>query len=222
MSDSGLSFLVVERGPDAGKRIKLVRFPVSIGRDPSNDIILADDEVSRHHVRLKQRGRLFVLEDLESRNGSYVNGDKVLNSILKNSDKILLGSTELVFHSQQHHVQFATEMNQLNIPVSKELMKLGPINVTDKPNEDINPVRLNLGNLGQNISGDSEGVRAIYDLHGNILVLDNLEDASATFLKCVMKLMPFASRSALFILTPKQSQLLPVASRNGTKKGFFI
>ena len=59
-----MSFLLVERGPEAGRRVPLVEFPLTIGRDPTNDIVLSDEEVSRFHLRIKRRGRLTVIEDL--------------------------------------------------------------------------------------------------------------------------------------------------------------
>ena len=92
-----MTFLAVERGTEAGKRIELNTFPAILGRDPKCTIVIKDAEASRRHLRIKQRGRLFILEDLDSRNGTYVNGDRVINTTIKSGDKILLGSTELVF-----------------------------------------------------------------------------------------------------------------------------
>ena len=61
-----------------------------IGRDPSNDICLALDYLSRKHVSLDpQNGRLFI-EDLNSSNGTYVNGHKIQKAELKPGDKIKL------------------------------------------------------------------------------------------------------------------------------------
>ena len=84
-----MTVLIVERGADSGKRIVLAQFPFTIGRDATNSVVLDDEEVSRFHLRIKRRGRLFICEDLESRNGTFINGDRVLNSILQNNDKRL-------------------------------------------------------------------------------------------------------------------------------------
>src|SRR5690349_16891295 len=105
-----MSFLIVERGDKVGQRIALKDFPVTLGRDPGNKIVIMDEEVSRFHVRIKQRGRLYILEDLESRNGTYINGDKVLNSTLQNGDKILIGETELVFLASEANIHITTEV----------------------------------------------------------------------------------------------------------------
>ena len=95
-----MTFLAVERGQKAGKRLELQEFPATVGRDPTNTCVINDREASRHHFRIKQRGRLFILEDLESRNGTFVNGDRVVNTTLQGGDKILLGTTELIFFAR--------------------------------------------------------------------------------------------------------------------------
>ena len=106
----GMAFLLVERGYNAGSRIELKQFPISIGRDPTNEVVLRDAESSRHHVRIKKRGRLFILEDLESRNGTYINGDRVINSTLDNGDRILIGSTEFTFVAPDSGIHIATDL----------------------------------------------------------------------------------------------------------------
>ena len=65
------SFLIVERGSGSGKRILLDKFPATVGREPSNSVIIDDDEISRTHLRTKKRGRLFIIEDLDSKNGTF-------------------------------------------------------------------------------------------------------------------------------------------------------
>src|SRR3712207_3001120 len=102
------AFLIVERGYNAGLRIELKSFPATIGRDPSNAVVLRDAEASRTHIRIKRRGRLFILEDLDSRNGTYINGDRVINSTLTNGDKILVGSTEMTFVAPDTGIRIAS------------------------------------------------------------------------------------------------------------------
>ena len=75
-----MSYVLIERGKSAGNRIEIKNFPISIGRSKTNFIQIDDVESSREHVRIKKRGKLYILEDLESRNGTYVNGDKVINT----------------------------------------------------------------------------------------------------------------------------------------------
>src|SRR6202035_1738085 len=66
----------------------------SLGRHPNNSIQLLDKIVSKEHCILEQRDGRFVLRDLGSLNGTYVNGDRVRGETsLKHGDEIALGST---------------------------------------------------------------------------------------------------------------------------------
>ncbi len=70
--------------------------PIRIGRHPSNDLTLPDEEVSRHHAGLAWRDGFFWIED-QSRNGTLLNGRRIEQAPLKNGDQISIGSWKVVF-----------------------------------------------------------------------------------------------------------------------------
>ncbi len=70
---------------------------VTIGRLPDNTIVIDNSAVSSHHVRIAREGPQFVVEDLESTNGTFVNGDKVTKRALRHGDTILVGKHKLFF-----------------------------------------------------------------------------------------------------------------------------
>jgi HD-GYP domain-containing protein (c-di-GMP phosphodiesterase class II) len=214
-----MSLLIVERGNGAGKRINLVEFPITVGRDPANQIILDDEEASRFHLRIKKRGRLFIVEDLESRNGSFINGDRVLNSILQNGDKLLVGSTEFQFVTSEPDIQITTAMLDFDMVVTDELGLKGPIDVgsIDRQRPFL-PIRLNQQSVVNQLTDDFRSIKEVYDLHSNILVIEDIEEASRTLLKSIGKLMPSASRAALFVWAEPHRQLIPVATRQYKRK----
>ncbi|HEY70959.1 MAG TPA: FHA domain-containing protein [Anaerolineae bacterium] len=74
---SGEFVLTVRTGPYEGRVFKLDKESVVLGRDVSNDIIFPDPEVSRMHSRLSLTPRGYVLEDLDSTNGTFVNGEQL-------------------------------------------------------------------------------------------------------------------------------------------------
>jgi len=79
-------------GPAPGKVFALTQAEISIGRDVSNDFIINDVEVSRRHARLTLQGTQYVLEDLGSTNGTFVNGQRLAGPhILRPGDIVLLG-----------------------------------------------------------------------------------------------------------------------------------
>ena len=87
--------LVVVQGPDHGKTFDIDGNSLVIGRDPSCDVPLRDPGISRQHARMELTGDHYVLKDLGSSNGIYVNGMRVTESSLRAGDQIRLGSTIL-------------------------------------------------------------------------------------------------------------------------------
>lgn len=70
---------------------------LSLGREVKNDVILLDGIVSRTHAQVYQDEEHFVIEDLHSANGIYINGEKVLLRSLEEGDIIQIGKTSLSF-----------------------------------------------------------------------------------------------------------------------------
>lgn len=70
---------------------------LTVGRGLSNDIILEDTRVSRHHAQLRYKTRRFWLTDLGSTNGTFINGERVTEAALRDGDKVSLGGLELTF-----------------------------------------------------------------------------------------------------------------------------
>jgi pSer/pThr/pTyr-binding forkhead associated (FHA) protein len=70
--------LVVRQGPIPGQVFELNRNEVSIGRDISNDFVINDAEVSRKHARLTLEGDRYKIEDLNSTNGTYIDGQRLI------------------------------------------------------------------------------------------------------------------------------------------------
>jgi ABC transport system ATP-binding/permease protein len=79
-------------GAERSYRLQTHR-PFTIGRDPGNDIVLRDPKVSRHHAEVVFERGFFVLHDLASANGSYLNGRKVRVAPLTHGTHIRMGNT---------------------------------------------------------------------------------------------------------------------------------
>ncbi|MGK2857073.1 MAG: DUF4388 domain-containing protein [Thermoanaerobaculia bacterium] len=70
----------------------------SIGREASNSIQVPDSSVSGSHARIRKTPDGYLLEDQNSRNGTYVNGERIQSRVLRNDDKIRLGKVHMVFN----------------------------------------------------------------------------------------------------------------------------
>lgn len=87
-------YLVVETGPYAGRHIPVNQTWPRIGRMPGNHIVLNDPLVSSNHAELRYQANSFVLRDLGSRNGTYVNGVRLGGPVyLRDGDSIQVGGT---------------------------------------------------------------------------------------------------------------------------------
>jgi signal transduction histidine kinase len=92
--------LLVLQGPDKGRRYELPDAPALLGRE-SRQLHLSDNTVSRRHAELHPAEGEWILKDLGSSNGTYVNGQRVVNTYaLKLGDQIRVGNTLLVFGAQ--------------------------------------------------------------------------------------------------------------------------
>lgn len=90
--------LVINPTSAAKKEIPLLSRVISIGRDPSNDLVLSDSMVSRRHAILEQRDDQYILRDNNSSNGTMVNGDRVDHEKpLRDGDLVAIGSSRLLF-----------------------------------------------------------------------------------------------------------------------------
>ncbi|MBI4953939.1 MAG: response regulator [Myxococcales bacterium] len=96
----GLARLVVTRGLDAGRRFVVDRQAV-LGRATDATVSLGDGEVSRRHARIFFDRDGFVVEDLESANGTFVNGTRVTRAALAFGDEVRLGSNVALLFAQE-------------------------------------------------------------------------------------------------------------------------
>ncbi len=85
----------IMNGQEAGTVIPLIDNEYLIGRQRDNEIQLTDLGVSGHHARIFRGTEGYVLEDLKSRNGTWLNGARVFHSVLQSGDEIRVGETDM-------------------------------------------------------------------------------------------------------------------------------
>ena len=101
--------LVVEKGRSKGKVLRLKPTgEVVLGRDQKSSLVVQDPQASRRHLRISAKLGEFVLEDLGSSNGTFVNGQRVTRAVLRPGDKVLLGET-LVWFLEESEAEAAGE-----------------------------------------------------------------------------------------------------------------
>lgn len=95
----GVGTLVVKRGPNVGSRFALDADVVEAGRHPDSQIFLDDITVSRRHVEIRREAEGFVVYDVGSLNGTYLNRQRVDRAPLRDGDELQIGTFKLVYVS---------------------------------------------------------------------------------------------------------------------------
>lgn len=91
----------VLHGADRGRVYEAIQPPLTIGREEGNDIQLNDERVSRCHLKIQRDNDRLVLTDLDSTNGTKVNGTECQLKILRHGDLIAVGRSLLLLGSEE-------------------------------------------------------------------------------------------------------------------------
>ena len=94
----GTALLIVLRGPNTGARFLLDADRVTSGRHPHSDIFLDDVTVSRKHAQFVKEGDGYLVRDVGSLNGTYVNRQRIDEAVLTQGDEVQIGKFRLVYY----------------------------------------------------------------------------------------------------------------------------
>ncbi len=89
--------LVLKLGDEVIEKFVFDKDIVSIGRARDNDVVVENLSVSRNHARIRRQGGKFILTDLNSANGTYVNGVKITKTEIVDSDVVSVGKHKILF-----------------------------------------------------------------------------------------------------------------------------
>jgi pSer/pThr/pTyr-binding forkhead associated (FHA) protein len=94
--------LYVQRNAGNDEEIQWEQPTLTIGRDPTNDLVIEHKLASRRHARFEKDDIGFYIHDLESTNGTFVNGQRIQGAhLLRNNDEVWIGDTVIVFRDPE-------------------------------------------------------------------------------------------------------------------------
>jgi hypothetical protein len=99
-------------GADRGKEYRNLPTPVTIGREEGNTVQLNDERISRFHIKIQEDQGKLVLTDLESTNGTRVNGEDVQLRLLRYGDVIALGRSVLLYGTKEQILSRLDELRE--------------------------------------------------------------------------------------------------------------
>lgn len=157
--------LVVLQGNEVGRRVPLAS-SVLIGRDPDADLCLSDQGVSWHHAIVEDRGGSYAVVDLDSTNGTFVNGAPCREHVLATNDKIMVANAVVRF-------EVADALDQEYDKVVERLLNIDDLTglyVRRKFDEELATLIARASRVGQAVGVlvmDLDGLKAINDTHGH-------------------------------------------------------
>ncbi|WP_438019054.1 GGDEF domain-containing protein [Sorangium sp. So ce315] len=117
------AYLVVLAGSNVGEMYRVEGSEIVIGRASGATIRLNDDGISRRHARLLQMDSQVLIEDLNSSNGTLVNGEQVTRVALHDGDKIRLGSTTVLKFTYHDHLDESFQQQMYDAALRDALTK---------------------------------------------------------------------------------------------------
>ncbi len=110
--DPNRGFLAVRSGSDLGRRVGLIEGRTTIGRGLDCDIVLTDTTISRQHVYVERRDNVYVVGDMKSGNGTFVNERERRDEVLiVNGDSFRIGNTVIGFEGPEAQDEAGSTQN---------------------------------------------------------------------------------------------------------------
>ena len=130
-------------------------FSLTIGRRKMNDVIIQDLSLSGHHAKIDPVGDRFVLLDLQSKNGTFVNERLVISHWLKHGDVISVGNHQLIYNQYGTQQIFDDDLEELDKTVIMDTSRHRNMMIKSNPTKSINVVRFWDREQNQNMDRES-------------------------------------------------------------------
>lgn len=124
-----LSVIVGRTGPFTGQSVVLGEAPLTFGRKSDNDVIIVSVSASRFHAEILAENGTYVLHDRGSRNGTFVNEQRVDRRELTPGDTIRIGDETFLFETQEA-VETVMDLSQMDLPHANAAVDPGVLRVT--------------------------------------------------------------------------------------------
>ena len=189
----------IKNGPNKGHVHKISGQTITLGRDVESTIQILDKGASRNHAEIFMIGEMCFIRDLSSRNGTYVNEERVEEELLREGDRVQVGSTVCVFESgggvsgDTRNIHFSQRDDEdLGSTLELRLDDLATMEGTEEPRESAN-------------------FRAVYQV-GKIISAEHDEEILMDkMLTQVSELVP-ADNIYIFLRDPETNNLVPRAT----------
>jgi transcriptional regulator with GAF, ATPase, and Fis domain len=181
----------IAAGPLADSTYFLTEPEVRIGRDPSNSLAISDLSLSRRHCVLAREAEGYTLRDLDSRNGTFVNGRVVSEKQLNHGDQISIGESVLVFLMKEDTDETALQRVEFDDRPTQATAQIRPQDVLYLQPERILRELPAASRLGRNLNALLKISRVVHSI-------SDLDELQAQILELIFEVVP-AERGAILL-----------------------
>ncbi len=201
----------VATGPLADSTYFLTETEVRIGRDPSNSLAISDLSLSRRHCVLAREADGYKLRDLDSRNGTFVNGRVISEKLLSHGDQISVGESVLVFLLKEEKDETAPLGVEFDDRLTQATAQIRPQDVLYLQPERILRELPAASRLGRNLNALLKISRVVHSI-------SHLDQLQAQILELIFEVVP-AERGAILLDGKGSEKFSSLFAHPGLAKG---
>ena len=200
------------QGLDPGKLFPLEGASVVLGRHPACDIVLESASVSRQHARILNVDGSFYLEDLHSRNGTFLNGRPInQRQLLNENDEVGICDLSLMFHLGSPGPNVAPPPARHGDVTTEALM----VDDDEQPSEVISKLNLPSGSTGLRLEVNTEAkLKALIEISQHLGAALGLTEVLPKLLDSLFTIFLQADRGFIVLRDPQTGRLAPKAVKH--------
>lgn len=199
--------LTVLNGAKAGERISLLSSEITTGRLPGCDLVLAEESVSRRHARFLCRNGDYYVEDLNSRNGTYVNGTRITTiTRLADGDRIQLHDVALSFAAR-------SELRMAASAAEAERPAFEPQERNRLLSETVAEIDIDQFHAQERHLNAEMKLKAVIDFHRTLQTWLDVDEVLHRTFDSLFHMLPQLERGCILMVDEASGELMPAAIR---------
>ena len=187
------------------------RLPLTIGRDVENTISLEHTAISRFHCVISIESGAYFIEDLQSTNGSYLNGRRITKEKLSPGDELIIANVGIVVEASPSSLNASNAPMDVNVSIERDAPGEGSLTVSNSA-ERIGAEDFLKGFASDEDSKSYQALQLLYKTDQAMHDIEDLKQLLANLLDLIMESIP-ASRGYIFLLRRDSGKLVPYVRR---------
>ena len=211
-SEDAMLYLRIVRGPGRQEYLAIAEkdLPFTIGRGRENKLHIKSSAVSRFHAVLFAENGEHLVQDMESTNGTFLNGKMVTKSKLRSGDKVAIGDINIIVEGPRSPLEENKAPLDLTVSINKTLTDEASISIKN-PTEQLF-IDKPPGAAAPKLSRSYKALQLLYRADKVLRDIDDFKQLLENFMDLIMEVIP-ASRGYIFLVDKDSGALVPFVRR---------